>query len=152
MGYGTAAYFGFGVPLDKCMLAAGLCSVSGMLPDLDSDSGVPVREGFAFAAAIVPMLMIDRFQHMGMSLDSMVLAGGLIYIFIRFGLSEIFKRYTVHRGMWHSIPAALIAGMVAFLVCLSHDLNIRLFKSWAVVIGFISHLMLDELYSVDWQG
>ncbi|MCH7726833.1 MAG: metal-dependent hydrolase [Planctomycetes bacterium] len=150
--YGAAAYVGFGVPLDKCMLAAGLCSVSGMLPDLDSDSSVPVRESFAFAAAIVPMLMIDRFQHMGMSWDSMVLAGGLIYIFIRFGLSEIFKRYTVHRGMWHSIPACAIAGLAAFLICSCSDMSVRLFKSSAVVLGFMSHLVLDEIYSIERKG
>ncbi len=54
--------------------------------------------------------------------------------------------------MWHSIPAAIIAGMVAFLVCLSGDLGIRMFKSWAVVMGFLSHLILDEIYSVDLGG
>ena len=27
-----------------------------------------------------------------------------------------------------------------------------MFKAWAVVIGFTSHLVLDEIYSVDWQG
>jgi hypothetical protein len=54
--------------------------------------------------------------------------------------------------MWHSIPAALIAGGVTFLVVLSPELGIRLFKSWAVVLGFLSHLFLDEVYSVDLRG
>ncbi len=152
VGYGATAHLGFGVPLDNCMLAAGLCSVSGMLPDLDSDSGVPVRESFAFCAAIVPMLMIDRFQHMGMSWDSIVLAGALIYIAVRFGVSEIFKRYTVHRGMWHSLPAAAAVGLLAFLICGCADMNLRLFKTGAVVLGFMSHLVLDEIYSVQMSG
>jgi len=152
VGYGAAAHLGLGVPLDKCLLAAGLCSVAGMLPDLDSDSGVPVRETFAFAAAIVPMLMVDRFQHMGMSHESMVLAGGLIYIAIRFGIAEIFKRYTVHRGMWHSIPAAATVGLLAFLICSCENTHERMFKAGAVVLGFISHLVLDELYSITWTG
>ncbi len=152
IGYGAAAHFGLGMSLDKCMLAAGLCSVSGMLPDLDSDSGVPVRETFAFAAAIVPMLMVDRFTHLGMSWDAMVLAGGLIYVAIRFGVSEIFKRYTVHRGMWHSLPAAAIVGLLAFLICGCADMQLRLFKTGAVVLGFMSHLVLDEIYSIQWNG
>ena len=51
IGYGAGAHLLYGLPLDTCMLAGGLCSVSGMLPDLDSDSGVPIRESMAFAAA-----------------------------------------------------------------------------------------------------
>ncbi len=151
-GYGAAAHIGFDVPLDKCVLAAGLCSVSGMLPDLDSDSGVPVRELFALAAAIVPMLMIDRFEQLNLSHESMVLAGGLIYLLIRFGVAGIFKRYTVHRGMWHSIPAAATVGLLAFLICSCPDIHERIFKAGAVVLGFMSHLFLDELVSIQWTG
>lgn len=152
VGYGAGAYLVAGVPLDTSMLAAGLCSVSGMLPDLDSDSGVPVRESFAFAAAFVPMLMIDRFQQLGLSHESMVLAAGLIYIAIRFGISEIFKRYTVHRGMWHSLPAAATVGLLAYLICSCEDETLRVFKASAVVLGFMSHLVLDEIYSLQVKG
>jgi hypothetical protein len=42
--------------------------------------------------------------------------------------------------------------LATFLVVLSPDLGIRFFKAWAVVIGFVSHLILDEIYAVDWQG
>lgn len=147
--YGAGAHFGFDVPLVSSMLAAGMCSVSGMLPDLDSDSGIPVRETVSFTAALIPMMMIDRFQHMQLSTESMVLAGAIIYIIIRFGVAEIFKRYTVHRGMWHSIPAALIATLLAFLICSCEDIRLRAFKAIAVFIGFMSHLILDEIYSID---
>ncbi|MBN1908511.1 MAG: metal-dependent hydrolase, partial [Pirellulales bacterium] len=51
VGYGAAAFVWFDVPWPTCVLAGGLCGVSGMLPDLDSDSGVPRRESVAFAAA-----------------------------------------------------------------------------------------------------
>ena len=38
----------------------GVCAASrGMLPDLDSGPGVPLRESVSFAAAVVPMLMIE---------------------------------------------------------------------------------------------
>lgn len=149
VGYGSAAFLLYEAPPGDCLLAAGLCSVSGMLPDLDSDSGVPVRESISFAAAVVPMLMIHRFQTLGMSPETMVLASGAIYLAIRFGVAEIFKRFTVHRGMWHSIPACLIAGLLAFLICSGGDLNLRFFKAGAVMLGFLSHLVLDELWSVD---
>ena len=43
VGYGYWGVMSQGISLENGMLAAGLCSVSGMLPDLDSHSGVPLR-------------------------------------------------------------------------------------------------------------
>ena len=150
IGYGGVAFGLYDVPLPTCVLAGGLCGISGMLPDLDSGSGRPLRESVAFAAAVAPMMMIGRFEQLGMSLESIVLAGALIYLVIRFGLAWFLRKYTVHRGMFHSLPAALIAGEVAFLLVESPDLTIRYYKAGAVVLGFMSHLLLDEIYSVEW--
>jgi hypothetical protein len=149
--YAIAGYQS-GMPLTTCLLAGGLCSVSGMLPDLDSESGRPLREATTLAAAVVPMLMVDRFRRMGLNDESMVLAAALVYIAIRFVMAEVFRRYTVHRGMWHSVPAAAIVGMVSFLVMSSEDISLRLFKTMAVVLGFVSHLILDEIWSVDFRN
>jgi len=150
--YSAAAYYGYGVPLEHCLIAGGLCSASGMLPDLDSSSGIPQREMLAFLSVFVPMLMLPRFQAMELLPEHMVLATGGLYLLIRFGIGGLFKKYAKHRGMWHSIPAAMIAGMIAFLISFSGTTELRIFKSWAVVMGFLSHLVLDEIYSVDWQG
>ncbi len=148
-GAGATAYLAFDVPLPTCILAGGLCSVSGMLPDIDSHSGVPLRESLAFGAAIVPMMLADRLQQMGLSTESIVLVGGATYLFIRFIVARLLNMYTVHRGMFHSIPAAVIFGELAFLLS-SGDTNIRLFKAGAVFTGYFSHLVLDEIYSVEW--
>jgi len=155
VGYGAAGALWFHqttgeVPVSSCLLATGLCGISGMLPDLDSDSGIPLRETVAFGAAVVPMMMMDRFTHLGMSHESMVLAGGLMYLAVRFGFANLLKKFTVHRGMFHSVPALLIAGLLAFLVCACDDLTVRYYRAGAVVLGFGSHLLLDELYSVEW--
>lgn len=136
-----------GFPLASSLVAGGLCSVAGMLPDLDSDSGVPVRETSSFVAAIVPVLMLERFEHMGLTHEEIVLAGGGLYLLIRYGLTALFKKYTVHRGMWHSVPAALTAAVVGYLICGCHDQAIRFYKAGAMFLGFMSHLWLDELYS-----
>lgn len=152
----TGAVYGFcgyqsGIPWPTCLVAGGLCSVSGMLPDLDSDSGRPLREATTLAAAVIPMLMVERFQRMGWGPENMVLAAAVVYLLIRFGLTEIFRRFTVHRGMWHSIPAACVVGMIAFLVMASEDITVRMFKTLAVVMGFMSHLILDEIWSIDFR-
>ncbi len=150
--YGTVAYTQFGIPAGHCCVAGGLCSVAGMLPDLDHKLGVPLREMLSFVSVMVPMLMLRRFEEIGLSPEQMVFTSGVIYVLIRFVGGELFKKFTVHRGMWHSIPAAVLAGMVTYLVCLSPENEIRLLKSWAVVLGFMVHLILDEIYSVDLIG
>lgn len=137
-----------GAPVETCILAGGLCSVAGMLPDLDSDSGRPVQEMSCFAAAVIPMLMLDRFQDFGWSHEMMVLAAAAIYAAVRFGVAEVFKRYTVHRGMWHSIPACIACGLIAFLIVAGQDLAPRAFKAGAVSLGFFSHLLIDEIWSL----
>lgn len=151
LAYGGAAYGLFDVPLSTSVLAGGLCSVSGMLPDLDSNSGVPLRESVAFAAAVVPMMLVDRFRQFGMSPESMVLAGAAVYLVIRFGLAKLLKKFTVHRGMFHSIPAALIFFEIAFLLASGSDVRLRYYKAGAVLLGYMSHLLLDELYSLEWH-
>ena len=148
--YGLVGYQ-YGLLWPTCVVAGGLCSVSGMLPDLDSDSGRPLREATTLAAAVVPMLMVQRFQRFGWSHETMVLATGVLYMFIRFGLTEIFRRFTVHRGMWHSIPAAAVVGLISFLIMDCENIAERLFKSMAVVVGFMSHLVLDEIWSIDFK-
>jgi hypothetical protein len=151
VGYGGAAYYFYGVPWPTCTLAAGLCGVSGMLPDIDSDSGTPLRESMAFAAAVVPLMLLHRFQQAGMSHELMILSGAAVYLLIRFGFSALLKRYTVHRGMFHSLPAAAVFGEIAFLLASGDDLRLRAYKAGAVVVGFLSHLVLDEIYSIEWR-
>ena len=137
------------LPMPACALAGGLCSIGGMMPDLDSDSGVPARETISFAAAFVPMLMFQRMANHGLTMEYMILAGAPLYLFIRFGIGSLLKKVTVHRGMFHSIPALLIAAMVTFLICDSGMTTVRLFKAGGVAIGFLSHLVLDEIWSVN---
>jgi len=143
--------FQAGLPWESCLIGTALCSVSGMLPDLDSDSGIPLREAVAFSSAFVPMLMVDRLQRMGLSHEMMLLITVAVYFFLRFGIAEFFRRYTVHRGMWHSLPAAFSAALFAFVVCSCENINLRLFKTIAIFVGFMSHILLDEIWSVEYR-
>lgn len=148
VGYGFGANAWYGVPWESCVLGGALCSVSGMLPDLDSDTGSPLKESLAFGSAVISMMLMQRFQDPTITRETMVLAGVIGYIAIRFGVGWILKYFTVHRGMFHSLPACLIAAEIAFLIA-TGDLNVRLFKSAGVVLGFMSHLVLDEIWSLD---
>jgi len=149
--YGGAAFGFFEVPAQTAILAGGLCSVSGMLPDIDSNSGKPLRESLAFMAAVIPMMLADRLRSMGISAETTIMTGVLVYLFVRFILGHLLKNYTVHRGMFHSLPAVVIFGQLAFLLASGDDVYLRAYKAGGVMLGYMSHLMLDELYSVDWQ-
>jgi hypothetical protein len=134
------------------ILGAGLTTVGGLMPDLDSDSGVPVRELFSLAAVLVPLLLWRRLIEAHLSDEEMLVFLGGTYATIRFGLSKVFKHLSVHRGMYHSIPAMLIAGLIVYLSYHSPSPRNRLFLAAGVMIGFLSHLVLDELCSVDFHG
>jgi membrane-bound metal-dependent hydrolase YbcI (DUF457 family) len=122
------------------------------MPDLDSDSGTPSRETIGFAAAVTPMLVFNRLQMYGLSIEQMVLFGAPMYLIIRYGLGTAFKKASVHRGMFHSIPAAAIAGVIGYLVCDSGAHLVHNYKGFAVALGYLIHLTLDEIWSVEWQN
>ncbi len=151
LGLGAAGYH-YGLPLESCLLSAGLCSASGILPDLDADGGVPFRELVAFLSAVVSLLLVQRLEHLGWSRETVVLVAALIYLVIRFGVAGLFRRYTVHRGMWHSIPAAVSMGLLTFLIAGDRDIVLRGYWATSATIGFLVHLVLDELYSVNMRG
>ncbi len=147
-GYAGAAWYVGGMPPITCVLGGAVCAAAGMLPDLDSDSGPPMQETVAFLAAILPMTMLHRFQQLGWPMEGIILAGAAIYALVRFGMTWLLEHYSVHRGMFHSVPAAAIAGQVTFLAFSNDDPMRRYFIASAVVLGFLSHLVLDEIWSV----
>ena len=151
-GCGVAGAMWLDVPVPTAIIAAGLCGVGGMLPDIDSDSGVPLRESLAFAAAVMPMMLAGRLHGMNISHEWIVLAGAAMYLSVRFLVAAILRNLTVHRGMFHSIPAMLIFGELVYLLSAGGSDRQRLIKAIAVMIGFGSHLLLDEIYSFSLRG
>jgi hypothetical protein len=147
----AGAYF-YQMDWGPAILGAGLTTIGGVLPDLDSDSGVPVRELFGLGAVAVPFLLLRRLINLDLTFEELVVVMAGIYLLVRYGLSEIFKRITVHRGIFHSIPATIIAGLVVFLLYHSPDVRLRVYFAIGTMIGFLSHLVLDELCSVDFSG
>lgn len=131
-----------GLQTGECLLAGGLCTAAGMLPDLDSDSGTPVKELFSVWASINAVVISHHMNPAKYDTVTRILAAICVYLFSRFVLSALFNRVTVHRGMWHSIPAMFIATGVTYLFLDSWYL------AGGVLLGFLSHLVLDEIWSV----
>ncbi len=152
VGFGAAAVNPLHFPTETAVLAAAVTTAGGMLPDLDSGPGRPVRELSALAAAVVPLLAAPRLAAMGLTHEGTVVTLLTLYVSVRYGLSWLVKRLSVHRGMFHSIPAMLISGLIVYLDYGSPDRPTRVLLAVGVMIGFLSHLVLDEIYSVDLSG
>jgi hypothetical protein len=75
-----------------------------------------------------------------------------LYVAIRYVASGILQLTCVHRGMFHSLPALVIAAEIAFLAYLNDSTAVRGLMAVGVALGFGSHLVLDEIYSVTWNG
>lgn len=150
--YAVSAVILFGFSAVQASIAAVLAWIAGMLPDLDSESGRPVRELSGVTAALAPLLLYQNASAIGVSGDRAMLFALIAYGAVKYGGALLLSRLTVHRGMFHSIPALLIASEITFLCYHSHDLRVRVLMAVAVGIGFLSHLVLDELYSVQWDG
>jgi membrane-bound metal-dependent hydrolase YbcI (DUF457 family) len=150
--YGGLAWWKLGVPLPLAAVAAGLTALGGLLPDLDSDSGVPVRELFGLAGAVVPLLLLRRLAQSGLSAEETLLAVAGLYVGIRYGLANAFKHLTVHRGMFHSLPAMVITGLLVYLGYKHPSEDVRGFLALGAMLGFLSHLVLDEVCAVDFRG
>src|SRR5689334_1724301 len=80
-GYGGLAAWQWHMDWGPAVLGGGLTALGGMLPDLDSDSGVPIRELSGVAAAATPFLLLHRLESQGLSMDQMLVLMGGLYLF-----------------------------------------------------------------------
>ena len=87
-----------------------------------------------------------------MGFDSMALTSVVLYLVVRFGIGGMIRKFTTHRGMFHSIPAMFICGGLAYLLCGGSQAAFSVFKAGGVMIGYLSHLVLDEIYSIEFAS
>lgn len=128
--------------------------VGGMLPDIDANNSKPVRLLFTILALMSASAMLQIVKSQHPSYMVLMIAAGT-YLLVRYGVFTLFNNFTVHRGVFHSLLAALF---FAFLMtCISYYLlHWNIVHAWLngvfIAIGFIAHLLLDEAFSVNLSG
>ena len=152
VGYAGVLHTMYGVSIPTAAVAGTLCGIAGMLPDLDSDGGIPLREVMSFAAATAPILFINRLESLELKRNEIVLISIGLYLFVRFGVAGMIRKFTVHRGMFHSIPAVLIFGGITYLLTGGRPAYERYVMAGGVMGGAMSHLILDEIYSIEFSS
>lgn len=128
--------------------------IGGILPDIDSESSIPIRWAFNGLGIITGFFLVLYFgAHY--SLVELVLLWGASFVFIRYAVFSLFTQLTVHRGLIHSIPAALFFSLGTVVLAV-RVFEVGVLTAWLcgtfVCLGFLTHLTLDELYSVDLKG
>jgi hypothetical protein len=73
------------------------------------------------------------------------------FLAIRFGARCIFHRMSYHRGIYHSILAALFFAFAtaAIVNLMGRHPGVAWLAGGFMFIGYLVHLTLDEIYSVD---
>lgn len=125
--------------------------IGGMLPDIDADNSTPVKRLFMFLAGLSGAGVWGVFQD-SLSPQHLMTAVAITFFAVRYPLFFMFQKMTVHRGVFHSLLGAFFFGLLT--VCISHYcLEWNVLEAWLngifLVLGFIVHLCLDELFSVD---
>jgi hypothetical protein len=126
----------------------------GLLPDIDADGSAPVRGFFTLLGVVLGFLV--SFALVGqLAIVDLTLVWVGAFLLVRYGVFEAFARFTVHRGIWHSWLAAGFAGLAVANLA-HHVLAVPEWESWLagafVTLGYLTHLCLDELASVDLLG
>lgn len=155
IGFAAAGTYAFGFTPAQSILGGVLAGIGGMLPDLDSPAGKPGREVFSLTAAAVPMVLIGHvlaWTGLPPETETVMLLLLVMYCAIRYGLAWMVARLSVHRGMFHSLPAMVIAAELIYLAYPSPLTTVRVFMGAGIALGFFSHLLLDEIYSISWSG
>ena len=126
----------------------------GVLPDIDSDHSIPVRWFFNVLGVVLAFwASFLAFGHV--PLWALIPVWALMFLFARFGLYEIFARFTVHRGIWHSWLATAFVGLASANLAY-HLARWSAWEAWVaglfMALGYLTHLSLDEIASVDLSG
>jgi membrane-bound metal-dependent hydrolase YbcI (DUF457 family) len=148
---GATLVFFYAYMTDFRLLALlfGITTVMSFWPDLDSDSGMPFHLIFGtFTVAVSGValyFMLTNYPDDWRYLIGVPL-GVLAFVWIAVGY--VFKKLTHHRGMFHSLPAAAVAGLATLLLAkhLEHPDIVATIFALGAVAGYMSHLVLDVIY------
>ena len=134
------------------IVAVTLAGVLGsILPDIDLEESRPAKamfSGLAIFFSFAVLFGLDR----NYSIAEMLILWLGTLLLVRFGAKEVFFRFSYHRGVWHSLLALVFCAFVTAVVfsrLLGRDDGIAWLGAAFMGVGYLTHLILDELYAVD---
>lgn len=148
---GAVAYYDLHTSLADATAFGVIACVGSLLPDIDSPHSKPNDMAFGLASVVTPIFVI---QGMGyLSPSKMILTALTVYALVKYGLRSAMSQFSVHRGMFHSIPAAVIWGALVYWAFRLSPPLIKNAAASSALFGFVVHLFIDEMFSfVNFEG
>ena len=141
-----------GMVAPQNIVAVTVAGVLGsVLPDIDLEDSRPARAMFAGLGVFFSFVVLFSLEQRYSVAEMLVLWIGTLLV-VRYVAKEIFFRISYHRGVWHSILATVFCAMVTawvYSALLHKDDGIAWLAAGFLAIGYLTHLTLDEIYSVD---
>src|SRR3990172_6689210 len=125
-------------------------SLGSVLPDIDLKDSRPSRALFAGLAVFFSFAILFHFATRLSIAEMWILWVGTL-LCVRYGLHTLFHRFSVHRGIWHSLIAAIVcafATAIVFYYALGRPDGVAWLAAGFLFLGYLTHLILDEIYSV----
>lgn len=134
------------------LIAVTMAGVLGsVLPDIDLKESRPSHAMFAGLAIFFSFAVLFTFATRYSISELWFLWLGTL-VAVRYGLHSIFHRLAVHRGIWHSLLALTfcsVATAIVFSRVLGRPDGVAWLAAGFMGVGYMVHLVLDEIYSVD---
>jgi membrane-bound metal-dependent hydrolase YbcI (DUF457 family) len=151
---GTLATFTLAVDAvaPENLVAVTLAGVLGsVLPDIDLKESRPARAMFSGLAVFFAFAVLFSIAGQYSVAEMLILYVGTL-VAVRYGAKFVFFKFSYHRGIWHSILAAVFvsfATAAAYYYVLKRPDAVSWLAGGFMFIGYMTHLILDEIYSVD---
>jgi hypothetical protein len=134
------------------VIAVTLAGVLGsVLPDIDLEESRPARAMFSGLAIFFSFAVLFSLDRRYSIAEMLILWLGTLLL-VRFLGKELFFRFSYHRGVWHSLLALVFCAFVTacvFSKLLGRDPAVAWLGAAFMGAGYLTHLILDEIYSVD---
>ena len=136
----------------ESLVAVTMAGVLGsILPDIDLKDSRPSRIMFSGLAVFFSFCVL--FANAGkFSIAELWLLWLGTFVTVRYGAEAAFHRFSYHRGIWHSILAGVMFWFlttIVFKLLLGRHDGVAWLGGGFLFIGYMTHLILDEIYSVD---
>jgi len=73
LGYGGLGWAVGSLPVSTCVVGGGLCTVGSLLPDLDNEKSLPLREAVAFLATMFALIVAVNLKKAEHSTEILIL-------------------------------------------------------------------------------
>lgn len=125
--------------------------LGSVLPDVDLKDSRPAQAMFGGLAIFLSFAVLFTVAYKYSVAEMWIFWLGTL-VGVRFGLQALFHRFSYHRGIWHSLLAGLFFWFLTAIIftnVLHRHEGVAWLAGGFMFVGYLTHLILDEIYSVD---